>query len=643
MRDRVRLAANLFLPEATRGERFPAILEYLPYRKDDWWYARDVGLNAYWARRGYVGVRVDIRGTGRSEGVLPDREYSEREQLDGIEVIAWLARQPWCTGAVGMYGISWSGFNAIHLAMRRPPALKAILAIEATDDLFQDDIHYVDGMMHVDEYEIAMDQNTSITRASDFPVDEASLAARFDRPPWKLLWLRHQRDGPFWKDSSLIADYSKIRVPVFMIAGWYDGYRDSVPRMLEHLTTPAKAIVGPWNHTFPHHAVPGPSIEWRREAIRWWDLWLKGRDTGIMDEPRLAVYVRRWHPPDVGLKTIPGEWRYEEGWPIRRIRETPWYLCDGGRFAPTPGRAASHDLAYVPSAGSAAGFWWGDLFPDQRPVDAHSLTYDSEPLRRDVEILGMPRVALRASSSAPLAHWFVRLSDVAPDGRVTLVAGAGMNGAHRESAARPKALRPGRAYTFRIDLHFASWVFPRGHRIRVAVSNALWPMIWPTPYPMTTSLEVGGRSGSRVVLPVVPPARRQRPRFRTPEPVEAPAGYRSVGEMWPGRWTETRDASTQRTRVEWTGTNVTEFPWGRMTHREAIVHEVHDDGPDIAAVRGEAETHVDLGDRVLTWRGLLDLRSDRANFYYRYGRELLRDGQPIRERSWDEAIPRDHQ
>lgn len=643
MADGTRLSANLFLPDGRAGERFPVLLEYLPYRKDDWGYARDVGLNAYWARRGYVGVRLDIRGTGRSEGLLPDREYSEQEQRDGLEAIGWLSQQPWSTGAVGMYGISWSGFNAIHLAMRRPPALKAILAIQATDDLFQDDIHYIDGLMHVDEYEIAMDENTSITRAPDFPVDEESLAARFDRPPWKLLWLKHQRDGPFWKTSSLIADYSKIRVPVFLIAGWYDGYRDSVPRMLEHLRPPTKAIVGPWNHTFPHDAVPGPRIEWRREAVRWWDHWLKGRASGILDEPRLAVYVRRWHPPDVTLDTIPGEWRYEDGWPIRRIKRTTWYLCDGGRLALTRGRGAVHELAYVPSAGSAAGFWWGDLVPDQRPADAHSLTYDSEPLGREVEILGTPRAILRGSASARLAHWFARLSDVAPDGTVTLVAGAGLNGAHRETAARPKVLRPGQVYTFPIDLHFTSWVFPKGHRIRVAVSNALWPMIWPTPYAMTTSLEVGGRQGSWVELPVVPPAEKPRPAFRPPEPVESPVGYRSVGETWPGRWTVTRDAVRRRTVVEWAGTSVTEFPWGRMTHREEIVHAVQDDRPDMASVSGKAETRVDLRDRILTWRGFLDLRSDATKFYYKYRRELLRDGQRIRERSWDEATPRDHQ
>ena len=165
MSDGVRLSVNLFMPEGAKpSEKFPAILEYLPYRKDDWSAQRDYGLHSYFVRRGYVSTRVDIRGTGASEGNPPDREYSEQEQLDGMEVIAWLARQPWSNGSVGMMGISWGGFNSIQMAMRRPPALKTILAVDATDELFHDDIHYVDGLLHADEFELSMDLTEMLTR-----------------------------------------------------------------------------------------------------------------------------------------------------------------------------------------------------------------------------------------------------------------------------------------------------------------------------------------------------------------------------------------------------------------------------------------------------------------------------------------------
>src|SRR5271154_6738110 len=216
MPDGVRLSATLYMPDnAKPGEKFPALLEYLPYRKDDATAARDYPVHKWFASHGYVSVRVDIRGFGTSEGPPTDREYSEQEQLDGEQVIAWLAAQPWSNGKVGMFGISWGGFNAIQMAMRHPPALKAILAVDATDDLFHDDIHYIDGMMHADEFELSMDLTNGLSPAPDFPIDEATLAARFDAQPWFLIYLQHQRDGAFWRRASLRPDYSRIQIPVF--------------------------------------------------------------------------------------------------------------------------------------------------------------------------------------------------------------------------------------------------------------------------------------------------------------------------------------------------------------------------------------------------------------------------------------------
>ena len=326
MKDGVRLAVNLYMPDgplpgAHPDEKFPAILEYLPYRKDDWTLARDWDLHSYFVRRGYVTARVDIRGTGASEGVPPDREYSDQEQQDGLEVIAWLAKQPWSNGNVGMTGISWGGFNSIQIARLHPPALKAIIAMCATEELFHDDIHYIDNLMHLDEFELGMDLQLGLTRAPDFPTDDKSLATRFDAKPWAFLYLEHQRDSEFWRRASVAPNhYDEYKVPSFMIGGFLDGYRDSIPRFFEHSKAPIKALIGPWNHTFPHEAEPGPSIEWRVEAVRWWDYWLKGIQNGIMDEPRFEVYMRHWYPPDPNIAEIPGEWRAEKTWPPANAR-----------------------------------------------------------------------------------------------------------------------------------------------------------------------------------------------------------------------------------------------------------------------------------------------------------------------------------
>ncbi len=644
MRDGTLLAATLYRSDAEKpGQRSPVIFEYLPYRKDDGTFPNDYPLYAYMVDHGYVGARVDIRGTGRSEGRPPDREYSEQEQQDGVEAIAWLARQPWSSGSVGMWGFSWGGFNSIQIAARRPPGLKAILPAEATEDLFQDDIHYIDGLFHVDEYELAMEVQPAIPRFPDFPLDEKTLAERFDNAPWSLLYKKQQRDGPFWHASLFPARYDAIEVPVLMIGGWYDGYRDSVPRMLQKLKAPAWGIVGPWNHSGPDSGQPGPPIDWRREAVRFFDQYLKGADTGWSRQPRLSVYVRHYYPPGADRTTIPGQWRFEEGWPLSRSRPTTLHLTSEHTLAPDAGAPGAHELAYAPATGEAAGFWWGELTPDQRPADAWSLVYDSEPLAEDTEILGFPTALLQASADAPLANWFARLSDVAPDGQVTLVTGAGLSGAQRNSASSPEPLERGRTYPLEVEMHFTSWVFPRGHRVRLAVSNALWPMIWPTPYRMTTRLALGGADGSRLVLPVVPAEARPAPAYPAPPPsIDAP-GVRSTGGEWPGQWTICRDEVRDAVHGDWRGDSRSEYPWGTISAVEQLTYDVANAHPEAAVVTGDATTTITLPDRTLAFRARLEVTSDAARFHYTLKRELRKDGVLVREKSWQESIPRDNQ
>jgi uncharacterized protein len=636
MPDGIRLAATLYLPDAGRGP-WPAILEYLPYRKDDWTLPRDLALYPFVVDHGYVGVRVDIRGTGASAGTLPDDEYSEQEHADGMELIAWLADQPWSNGAVGMWGISWGGFNAIQLAMRRPPALKAIIAVDASDDLFHDDIHYIDGIWHLDEYEVGIDLWNAVTPAPDFPVDDESLSARFDTEPWLLSWLRHQRGGPFWRRGSLRPDYGRLEVPAMLVGGFLDGYRDSIPRMLGAVPAPTRALVGPWNHAWPHDATPGPEIEWRTEAVRWWDHWLKGKDSGLLDEPRLVVFLRSWHPPDPSLQVVPGSWRWED-WPIEGAEERMFHLGGDGSLRSSPGPDAVHRLPYRPGAGAEAGAWWGELTADQGPLDAACLVYETGPLPEDLAIIGLPRAILHASIDAPLAHFFARLSDVSPDGQVTLVTGGGLNGAHRRSAEQPEPLAPGEVDRFEVPMRFTSWVFPAGHRIRLAVSNHLWPMMWPTPHRMTMSLHV---SGSKLVLPVVSLEGREVPRFEAPRKASKPAELTTEGHIHPTAWQVDRFEGSAM--ASWRGEEESRFPWGSLESSEYLRFKVSDDRPERAAALGEGDILVKLPRRTLAWRTRLSLRSDTEAFHYRFRRTLAENGRVIRERDWSESVPRDFQ
>jgi uncharacterized protein len=642
MKDGVRLAATLYMPDGAKpGEKFPALLEYLPYRKDDGTAAGDYPKHSYFARRGYVSVRVDIRGFGASEGAPPEREYSEQEQVDGEQVIAWLAHQAWSNGNVGMFGISWGGFTALQMAMRHVPGLKAIVAVHATGELFHDDVHYIDGMAHIDEFELNMDMAQGWVGAPEYSLDEKVLGPRFDSPPWSLLYLKHQHDGPFWRDR--VRPLSEITIPSFLIGGLQDGYRDNVPDMLMQSKAPIKAIVGPWNHSFPNDADFGPRVEWRDQAVRWFDYWLKGRDTGVRDDPRLVIYMQHWHPPDPNLESVPGAWRREDVWPPMELKNKTLFLQGNHALSEAVAAAEAHHLKYVPTIGVEAGFWWGELLSDPRPVDAFSLVYDSAPLESDLAILGRPHTFLRASATAPLANWFARLSDVAPDGTVTQITGAGINGAQRESMSEPRDLVPGETYPLDIPMHLTSWVFPKGHRIRVAISNALWPMVLPTPYAMTTSLDLGGDGGSRVVLPVVPARGTAAPEFSPPQPMEQRSDITNEGFPWPGEWKVEKDEAHQKTTVRWSGKDGYEYPWGTQKDFESLTYEGDDAHPEKCSVSGEAESVFALKGRTLVWRGHLLVTTDQKNFYYKYTRELLKDGQVVKTKTWEEAIPRDHQ
>jgi putative CocE/NonD family hydrolase len=653
MPDEVRLAASLFVPaDMSDNARLPVLLEYLPYRKDESRSGR-FGLYSYFVNHGYVVARVDIRGTGTSDGVLVEYEYTDQEQEDGEVVIDWLSKQSWSNGKVGMFGVSWGAFNSIQMAMRNPPALKAIIAHEGTDDIYRDDVHFMDGMMHIDSYEVHQDIANVLPRPPDYIVDDAYFEERFDTTPWMMIYKNQQHDGPFWNRASLSTDYSKIKIPTFVMGGWYDGYRDSVPRMLEKLSAPVKGLIGPWAHTFPNMPYPKPGMEWRYEAVRWFDQWLKGQETGIMDEPRFAVYVRKWHPPGV-VETAPGFWRWEEGWPIERVQKTPMYLHDNHTLTPDKPAgegASSHQLKYVPTVGVEAGgnvSWWGDFPYDQRGTDAYSLVYDSAPLDGDTEILGFPRALLNVSADAPTANWFVRVSDVAPDGTVTQVAGAGLNGAHRVSAEKPVALVPDEEFTLEYDLHFTSWIFPKGHRIRVAINNAMWPMIWPTPHPMTTTTRIGGDNPSQVVLPIVPESKNGRPVFQpivqdpelpgfgsVPVADDTVSGYAEVKHI-------ERKPLTATTVIRMPGNGGSVYPWATIYYSEELTHEANDIDPSRASSLGETSYRIVQGDRELIISCDMEWRSDSEYFYYEYTRRISEDGELLRDKTWTDKIPRNH-
>jgi putative CocE/NonD family hydrolase len=648
--DGIRLAADIYMPAgAGKKDRYPVLLEYTPYRKDDS-RARNYPLYSYFLNHGYVVVRVDIRGTGNSEGVTIPYEYSDIELDDGEVVVDWLSRQEWSTGNVGMFGISWCGFNSIQMAMRNPPAMKAFVALMATEYLYQEDVHYIDGIMHTDSWMMSNDLYNALPGAPDFKMDEKWVTQRFNAEPSVYAYMRQQRDGPFWDRASARGQYDKIKVPGYHIGGWYDGYRNSLPRMLEHVQAPVKAMIGPWDHTFPHNAWPEPGVEWRHEAVRWFDHWLKGEDSGILEEPDLAVYVRDYYAPDPAIEVVPGHWRWEDGWPIERSDHQEWFANGDNGLSKAVADTASQSLQYKASVGIEGGgqtMWWGSVTPDQQAMDDDSLVFDSDVLDEPLEILGRPIAKLLVSADAPRANWVVRISDVAPDGQVTQVAGAAFNGTHRNSAREPEDIVPGEIFPLDVELHFTSWVFPQGHRIRVAVSNSQWPMLWPTPMTMTSSLEMGGENGTRIVLPVIPQGEERTPDFKTPGPNPVLAGYETLDS---GNITGyasisaiEKDPGTGESFGFANNTGATRYPWGIERFEEEIEHRTSDENPAQTSVVGRYKLTEELDGRILEFEQNVEFTSDEKNFNLKFHRWVLVDGEPFKERIWDETIPRDYQ
>ena len=650
MRDGVSVAVTLYRPGgAALGERFPVLFEFLPYRKDDGTVNRDRPRYEYFARRGYVGARVDVRGTGASEGVADD-QYSEQEGRDALEVIAWLAAQPWSNGNVGMWGISYGGFNAIQTAMLRPPALKAILAVDATDDVYTDDILYWNGALQFEalgRWPFSMVAPNGTPGYPDYDVHGEAARARFENEPWILEWLRRQRDSAYWRRVSLRPRYDAIEIPTLMFSGWLDGYTDSVPRMMARMRAPTRAIIGPWPHAWPDQSRPGPAIDGQREALRWWDHWLKGIDTGLMQEPALAVFVQRWYPPRVGTENIPGEWRTEDGWPVARVQESVLRPQADGTLGPNIGAGFEHSLEYKATVGSSNRYRVphnpAELFSDQRADDAWSLSYTSAPLTNEIEILGFPRAVLHVSATAPVATWIVRLSDVAPDGSSMLVSKGILPGTHRTSHSEPQPMAPGEAYELQIEMKFNSWVFSLGHRIRLSVCNADFPNLWPSPYRMTTRLYGSPVRPSRVVLPVCPSVARPQPGFRPPELDQTGAG----GSAPINQWQITRD-EMQQTITMFRETTMPEYSVPSdgipisMAYFERRWCTASDVEPAKASLRAEGGRRVKRGADEIVVNSWLLIRSDETEFDVTVKRELSLNGTVIRSKEWQEKIPRDH-
>ncbi|MHA7816965.1 MAG: CocE/NonD family hydrolase [Pseudohaliea sp.] len=650
MADGARLAARLWRPAT--AEPVPAIFEYIPYRRRDNTRARDQGMHPYFAGHGYASLRVDLRGSGDSDGVLED-EYLQCELDDGVAVLRWLAAQPWCNGRIGMIGISWGGFNGLQIAAMAPPQLRCIITVCSTDDRYADDVHHMGGCLLGDNLSWA----STMFAFNSLPPDPVMVGARWREQwmerlehsgLWLEQWLRHQRRDAYWRHGSICEDWSAVRCPVFAVSGWADGYSNAVFRLLEHLQVPRLGLVGPWSHKYPHLGVPGPAIGFLQEAVRWWDYWLAEKESGIMAEPMLRAWVQDSVPPGSYYAARPGRWVGEPSWPSGNIEERAFTLSYPGRLVAdgAPVEDQSMSIESPLSVGLFAGKWCSyaaapDLPHDQREEDGGSLVFDTLPLETALDVLGNPWLDLEVSADRPVAMVAVRLSDVGVDDKATRVTYGLLNLTHRDSSSVPQPLVPGQFYRVSIKLNDCGQRLPAGNRLRIALSTSYWPLAWPAPEPVRLTLRV---AGCRLRVPVRRAAQAEDGRIGFGRAESAPP--LAVENRAPGRhcWRVLRDLGTDVATLEVINDDGTVYlPEVDLEMQRSAEERYSYRGYDYDSLRGETlwRRGFRRGDWSVHTITRTVLGSDRDCFHLRAELDAYEGEARVFAKNWKLSIPRD--
>jgi putative CocE/NonD family hydrolase len=552
VRDGTRLSADIFLPRANGP--FPTIFFHTPYESNS---ERDLKWGTWWARRGYAAVAQDCRGCYQSEGTF----YAYRDDgPDSYDSLEWVANQPWSNGKIATWGRSYGSLYQWLLAPMGSPHLSCMAAHVFPEDYFGD-YHYAGGAFQLALCALAAiiwtTNYATVTNSAEIffnrrytrhlPLIDFDVEAIGRQIPYYRDWLAHPTDDVYWKQLSTRGRYRHIGVPILQQAGWYDPYADSQLRMSRGMVGEGKTdvarshqkiLIGPWGHNAPDSSRfgeidfgPSADVNVSEVELRWFDHWLKGNDTGLLDSLPIEIFV-------MGANV----WRSEREWPLARTTFTPYFLhCKGransargdGNLDPEPPGAEEPDrYDYVPDnpvpsigGNSSIGHWAGTAEDpvvsgpiDQRAIEGREdvLVYTSRPLERDLEVTGPIEVVLYAASSARDTDFAVKLVDVHPDGYAQNLADGIIRARYRNGYERTELLEPGGVAELRIKLAATSNVFKKGHRIRLDVTSSNFPRFsrnLNTGDDVATDTTVriahqtvlhSSRYPSHVILPVIP-------------------------------------------------------------------------------------------------------------------------------------------
>lgn len=664
MKDGATLYAHIWIPEnAISGNlKVGSLVEYLPYRKNDFTAIRDSIRHPYYAGYGFALIRVDMRGCGDSDGIL-EGEYLEQEQDDNLEVFDWIEKQSWSNGKIGQFGKSWGGFNGLQVAARQHPALKTIITLMSTDDRYADDVHYRGGcLMASDMLWWASTMFAYNARPQDPLIREDWRENWFERlntEPNVIEWVKHQRRDDFWKHGSVCEDYSKVDIPVLAVGGWRDGYTSAVFRMAENLPNPeSKGIVGPWVHEYPEVATPYPGMGYNQLAVLWFSKYLTSEpeisakisanlnipeNFKVDDLGRVNAFIQEPSSVAESYEFRAGEWVSQDA--EFSAKKVLYIDSKSQKLGEKTGNDSFVEFSGAAEHGLFRGTWCpfgqeGDFPTDQKLEDLKCLTIDSEPLESEFSVLGDPVIKAVVSSDSELANLTVRLVDLNPETKENYLVSWGianlshLNGDH----TNPKLLETEKKYEFTFKLDSVGYKFAAGHRIRLAFSTTDWPSSWPSAKTPTLKLF----SGSSISLPLVNAKKQIIKEWPQPESLEPCAREILRAEK------RTKNVVYDYIDQSWTIDDFSDEGARVLVHNGAEMGSwnknkwhIKENEPLLAFNQCDWELTVGRGDFQVKTLTKSTMKANEKNFILFNEIEAFEKDEKVFERKWETQIPRE--
>jgi uncharacterized protein len=495
--DGTRLSGDLYRPAGAQPG--PVLVSFYPYRKDDIIGSLFESCRIRLCERGYASVFFDIAGTGASEGTFEPFDVPG-ESRDYVESIEWIARQEWCNGDVGAWGVSYGGLTALAVAAHRPLHLRAIVAVYSPTDAYANSISYGGCTTMLGRYAwaahmvaLGLCPPTNQDPGGQWRrIWEERLRSFADGQPPAVTWQAHLERDAYWESRQL--DASAIEVPTMIIGGWADGFKGAMLRAFGDVRGPKKLVMGPWLHVLPH-LCDIERYDWVAAMADWWDVHLR---PGSSPEPERQEPVLFFAENE--------GWRAASQWPPEGVTEKQLFLAGYGLESAPPAQAGRRDYRCDPTVGVTGGmydpFGTGNGRPEEQSSDdARSLTFTSEPLPEPLLIAGSPEVQIYLTRPpAEEVRLVARLCMVGPDGRSTLVT----TGWCRIPAGQAEA----GASATTIILGPAAFAVDTGMRLRLSVACADFPRIWPSPTNPEVTVSFGADTASLLRVPAVRAADR---------------------------------------------------------------------------------------------------------------------------------------